>query len=43
MTTAKLIGNVLGAAIVLGATEKYILRPLHKKKRKSKHINIFDI
>ena len=42
MSTAKIIGNVLGAAIVLGATEKYILRPLHKKK-KSKHINIFNL
>jgi len=43
MSTGKLIGNAIGIGIVLGATEKYILRPLHKKKRKSKHINIFDI
>lgn len=42
MSWGKLAGNVLGTAIVLGVTEKYILRPLIKKKKKKKGGIILD-
>ena len=42
MTNGTLIGNIVGTAIVLKATEKYIMKPL-KKKKKTKHKDIFNL
>ena len=41
MSTGKLIGNVLGTAIALGVTKKYVLDPLVKKKKK-KQLNTYE-
>ena len=43
MSYGKLIGNVIGAAIVLGVTKKYVLDPLYKKKKKKNEVNYEDL
>jgi len=43
MSYGKLIGNVIGAAIVLGVTKKYVLDPLYKKKKKKNEVNYDDL
>jgi F0F1-type ATP synthase membrane subunit b/b' len=44
MGTGELLGNVVGAAIVLGVTKKYVLEPIMKrKKKKKKEINYDNI
>ena len=36
MSAGKTIGTIIGAAITLKATDKYILEPLKKEKKKKK-------